>query len=120
MAFSSSSSSSSDATSALREANFSRPDNNSAFVGDAPTANELLLGSFDASRLHPLAGLNETLEYLQLEDDKTNDLPGGETALPSRGFGDDLSYGTGTMYLSGEQSATSLYLLLLPQHRSVR
>lgn len=28
-------------------------------------------------------------------------MPGSETALPSRGWCDDLCYGTGTAYLSG-------------------
>ncbi|ORY80432.1 Tim17/Tim22/Tim23/Pmp24 family-domain-containing protein, partial [Protomyces lactucae-debilis] len=54
----------------------------------------------DASKLHPLAGLNDTLEYLTLEDEALNTLPGSETALPSRGWSDDLSYGTGTTYLT--------------------
>lgn len=71
---------------------------------DAPTASDVLsgAGAFDPARLHPLAGLTDKLEYLTLEDEKTNDLPGARTALPSRGWGDDLCYGTGTTYLSGE------------------
>jgi import inner membrane translocase subunit TIM23 len=48
-----------------------------------------------------MAGLGDKLDYLLLEDDKTTDLPGAGTAIPSRGWGDDLCYGTGTMYLSG-------------------
>lgn len=55
----------------------------------------------DTTKLHPLAGLNETLEYLVLEDEALNSLPGSESALPSRGWSDDLCYGTGTTYLSG-------------------
>lgn len=51
--------------------------------------------------LHPLASIQDQLEYLQLEDDKVSDLPGAATALPSRGWSDDLCYGTGTTYLSG-------------------
>jgi import inner membrane translocase subunit TIM23 len=98
---SSSSSSAQDASVLLRDAAFARPDAASAPAGDAVTANDLLLGSFDATRLHPLAGLTDTLDYLALDDDKINDLEGAQTALPSRGFGDDLSYGTGTMYISG-------------------
>lgn len=101
MDYTNTSSSNSDASSSLREAQFARPENSTPFAGDAVTANDLLLGTYDASRLHPLAGLSDTLEYLQLDDEKTNDLPGAETAVPSRGFGDDLSYGTGTMYISG-------------------
>ncbi|WEW57007.1 Mitochondrial import inner membrane translocase subunit tim23 [Emydomyces testavorans] len=55
----------------------------------------------DPSELHPLAGLNrETLDYLTLEDSALNELPGSRSALPSRGWSDDLSYGTGTTYLT--------------------
>ncbi|KAL1839077.1 hypothetical protein VTJ49DRAFT_1878 [Mycothermus thermophilus] len=56
----------------------------------------------DPSQLHPLAGLNkDTLEYLTLEDSALSNLPGSQSALPSRGFTDDLCYGTGTVYLAG-------------------
>ncbi|CAH0043252.1 unnamed protein product [Clonostachys solani] len=56
----------------------------------------------DPSQLHPLAGLNQdSLEYLTLEDSVLSDLPGGQSVLPSRGFTDDLCYGTGITYLSG-------------------
>lgn len=56
----------------------------------------------DPSQLHPLAGLNkDTLEYLSLEDSALSDLPGGQSVLPSRGFTDDLCYGTGVTYLAG-------------------
>ncbi|KAH9940925.1 Tim17-domain-containing protein [Epithele typhae] len=65
------------------------------------SSSDLLLGSFDPAKLHPLAGLEDKLDYLQLDDDKTTDLPGAEGAIPSRGWSDDLAYGTGTMYLSG-------------------
>ncbi|TGJ86102.1 hypothetical protein E0Z10_g2661 [Xylaria hypoxylon] len=55
----------------------------------------------DPSQLHPLAGLDkETLEYLSLEDSALTDLPGAHTAIPSRGFSDDLCYGTGITYLT--------------------
>lgn len=55
----------------------------------------------DPSRLHPLAGLNkDALEYITLEDSVLSDLPGGQSVLPSRGFTDDLCYGTGITYLS--------------------
>ncbi|KAI1281257.1 Tim17-domain-containing protein [Xylaria sp. FL0933] len=55
----------------------------------------------DPSQLHPLAGLNkENLEYLSLEDSALTDLPGAHTAIPSRGFSDDLCYGTGITYLT--------------------
>ncbi|KAI9066974.1 mitochondrial import inner membrane translocase subunit tim23 [Trametes sanguinea] len=69
---------------------------------DAPTSgHDLLLGSFDPSKLHPMAGIEDKLDYLLLDDEKTTDLPGAGTAIPSRGWSDDLCYGTGTMYLSG-------------------
>lgn len=56
--------------------------------------------SFDPSALHPLAGLNQdTLDYLALED-TVLDLSAGQGALPSRGWSDDLQYGTGTTYLA--------------------
>ncbi|KAK8049244.1 hypothetical protein PG994_010974 [Apiospora phragmitis] len=46
-------------------------------------------------------GLNkESLEYLTLEDSALTDLPGAQTAIPSRGFSDDLCYGTGITYLT--------------------
>ncbi|KAF2662391.1 mitochondrial import i [Lophiostoma macrostomum CBS 122681] len=55
----------------------------------------------DPSQLHPLAGLNQdTLDYLALEDSVLSDLPGSRSALPSRGWSDDLCYGTGVSYLS--------------------
>lgn len=55
----------------------------------------------DPSQLHPLAGLNkESLEYLTLEDSALSDLPGSQSAIPSRGFSDDLCYGTGITYLT--------------------
>ncbi|RYP58546.1 hypothetical protein DL769_008920 [Monosporascus sp. CRB-8-3] len=54
----------------------------------------------DPSQLHPLAGLNkESLEYLTLEDSTLSDAP-GHSAIPSRGFSDDLCYGTGITYLT--------------------
>lgn len=55
----------------------------------------------DPSQLHPLAGLDkDALEYITLEDSVLSDLPGGQSVLPSRGFTDDLCYGTGITYLS--------------------
>jgi mitochondrial import inner membrane translocase subunit TIM23 len=68
---------------------------------EAVTSSDLLLGAYDPTKLHPMAGLEDKLDYLLLEDDKVSDLPGAGTAIPSRGWSDDLSYGTGTMYLSG-------------------
>ncbi|ESZ93538.1 mitochondrial import inner membrane translocase subunit tim23 [Sclerotinia borealis F-4128] len=55
----------------------------------------------DPSRLHPMAGLNQqTLDYLSLEESTLSDLPGSQAALPSRGWSDDLCYGTGVTYLT--------------------
>lgn len=55
----------------------------------------------DASKLHPLAGLNQqTLDYLSLDESALSDLPGAKSFLPSRGWSDDLCYGTGTTYLT--------------------
>lgn len=77
-------------------------------LGDSPASGtDLLLGSFDPSKLHPLAGIEDKLDYLLLDDDKTSDLPGAGTAIPSRGWSDDLCYGTGTMYLSGSYSLSA-------------
>ncbi|KAI1821780.1 Tim17-domain-containing protein [Xylaria intraflava] len=63
---------------------------------------ESFLNTFtDPSQLHPLAGLDkEGLEYLSLEDSALTNLPGAHTAIPSRGFSDDLCYGTGITYLT--------------------
>ncbi|KAK3700567.1 Mitochondrial import inner membrane translocase subunit tim23 [Vermiconidia calcicola] len=58
-------------------------------------------GAFDPAALHPLAGLNQdTLDYLTLDDSALSDLPGGRSILPSRGWSDDLCYGTGVTYLT--------------------
>ncbi|KAI9712128.1 MAG: Mitochondrial import inner membrane translocase subunit tim23 [Bogoriella megaspora] len=57
--------------------------------------------TFDPSQLHPLAGLSQdTLDYISLEESALSDLPGSKSALPSRGWSDDLCYGTGITYLS--------------------
>lgn len=65
----------------------------SSFLGDAALP--------DPSQLHPLAGLNQqTLDYLSLEESALSDLPGSQSALPSRGWSDDLCYGAGVTYLS--------------------
>lgn len=93
------------ATDFLRNASFNR---SQAAAGTTVGANDMsaadLLsgsGAFDVSKLHPMAQLGDSVDYLVLEDDKKNALPGSETALPSRGWSDDLCYGTGTTYLSG-------------------
>jgi len=94
--------SSDDATSFLRSASFSRG-SGAPSGADAPvTASDLFnASSFDPAKLHHMAQLGDSLDYLVLDDDKRNQLPGAETALPSRGWSDDLCYGTGTTYLSG-------------------
>ena len=69
----------------------------------AQDSSSFLYGSSlpDPSALHPLAGLNQqTLDYLSLDESTLSDLPGAKSALPSRGWSDDLCYGTGTTYLS--------------------
>jgi import inner membrane translocase subunit TIM23 len=72
---------------------------------DAPTASSILgaTSSIDPSALHPLAGLvdNKDLDYLLLDDDKISGVEGGKSVLPSRGWGDELCYGTGSTYLAG-------------------
>lgn len=57
--------------------------------------------NFDPAVLHPLAGLNkDTLDYFSLEESALSQLPGSRSALPSRGWSDDLCYGTGVTYLT--------------------
>lgn len=61
-----------------------------------------IIPQFDASKLHPLAGLDKELEYLDLDEEKLSTIEGtGNGILPSRGWSDDLCYGTGALYLSG-------------------
>jgi import inner membrane translocase subunit TIM23 len=68
-----------------------------------PTASDLFGASaYDPAKLHPLANLGDNLDYLLLDEAKLQELPGGQSALPSRGWSDELSYGTGTTYLSGK------------------
>ncbi|RUS31534.1 putative mitochondrial import inner membrane translocase subunit TIM23 [Jimgerdemannia flammicorona] len=68
------------------------PDKVSDFINDL---------TFDPIRLHPMAGQGG-IDFLQVDDQSPTPLPGtGRTALPSRGWSDDLCYGTGTTYLAG-------------------
>ncbi|KAI0788799.1 Tim17/Tim22/Tim23/Pmp24 family-domain-containing protein [Abortiporus biennis] len=90
-----------DSSDILRNAQFSRSQQSAPAPDAAVTASDLLLGAYDPTKLHPMAGLEDKLDYLLLDDDKTSELPGSGTAIPSRGWSDDLCYGTGTMYLSG-------------------
>lgn len=70
-----------------------------------PTSSDLFAASaYDPAKLHPLAQLGDNLDYLALEDAKVADLPGSGSALPSRGWADELCYGTGSTYLSGESA----------------
>lgn len=65
----------------------------SSFIGGASIP--------DASKLHPLAGLNQqTLDYLSLDESQLSDVSRSKSFLPSRGWSDDLCYGTGTTYLT--------------------
>jgi mitochondrial import inner membrane translocase subunit TIM23 len=85
----------------LRSASFSRSEGPAGSSDNAVTASDFLMAAYDPAKLHPLADLGDKLDYLLLDDDKKNELPGASTAMPSRGWSDDLCYGTGTMYLSG-------------------
>lgn len=58
-------------------------------------------GALDASRLHPLAGLEKGVEYLDMEEERLNDIEGAQGLIPSRSWTDDLCYGTGAVYLLG-------------------
>lgn len=58
-------------------------------------------GVLSSQKLHPLAGLDKGIEYMDLEDDKLSDIEGAQGLLASRSWSDDLCYGTGTVYLLG-------------------
>ncbi|KAF8629054.1 hypothetical protein AX15_003554 [Amanita polypyramis BW_CC] len=94
-------SSSQSPTDYLNNATFSRTEGPEVSPDSAVTASDLLMAAYDPARLHPLAQIGDKLDYLLLDDEKTSELPGGNTAIPSRGWSDDLCYGTGTMYLGG-------------------
>ncbi|AMD21458.1 HER179Wp [Eremothecium sinecaudum] len=57
-------------------------------------------GGLDISKLHPLAGVEKGVEYLDLEDEQLSTLQGSQGLIPSRGWTDDLCYGTGAVYLT--------------------
>lgn len=103
-----------DPSAVLRNATFAQSPAGSSSPDAPVTANDLLLGAYDPAKLHPMAGLEDKLDYLLLEDDMTSDLPGSGTAIPSRGWSDDLCYGTGTMYLSGAYLSFLFILFHLP------
>ncbi|RKF60260.1 Mitochondrial import inner membrane translocase subunit tim23 [Erysiphe neolycopersici] len=101
-------------TSSPKSSNYENSSSNSSFADSIQNTSSfdpqstqdvssiLTSSSFaDPSQLHPLAGLNQqTLDYLSLEDSALSDLPGSQSALPSRGWSDDLCYGTGVTYLT--------------------
>ncbi|KAM3165521.1 Mitochondrial import inner membrane translocase subunit TIM23 [Lachancea thermotolerans] len=58
-------------------------------------------GALDPARLHPLAGLERGVEYLDLEEEQLSTMEGSRSLIPSRGWTDDLCYGTGAVYLIG-------------------
>lgn len=69
-------------------------------VLEAPQVSQL--SHIDLAKLHPLAGLDKDIEYLDLDEEKLNSIEGtGNGFLPSRGWSDDLCYGTGFCYMSG-------------------
>ncbi len=92
----------------LRSHTFQQPSSPSSSTSGAgaeyvPNAASLLGdSSLDLGSLSPLAGLGkDDLEYLDLTDGAPSSMEGARTAVPSRGWSDDLCYGTGTTYLSG-------------------
>lgn len=70
---------------------------------DPSTVNvsDILSTPMDASKLHPLAGLDRGLEYLNIEDETISSMPGSHGIIPIKDWTDDLCYGTGTVYLLG-------------------
>lgn len=61
-------------------------------------APKVLPDNLNAAKLHPLANLNRgELEYLDLESNSQR----SDGLIASRGWTEDLSYGTGAMYLLG-------------------
>ncbi|CAI4050654.1 hypothetical protein N7582_004982 [Saccharomyces uvarum] len=74
-------------------------------LGFEPNINNIIAGPgglhVDSARLHPLAGLDKGVEYLDLEEEQLSSLEGSQGLIPSRGWTDDLCYGTGAVYLLG-------------------
>lgn len=58
-------------------------------------------GGLSPSQLHPLAGLERGVEYMDLEEEQLSTMEGSQGLIPSRGWTDDLCYGTGAVYLVG-------------------
>lgn len=82
--------------------NINAPAPPSSIPAYTPSASDLFASAYDPAKLHPLAGISDNLEVLQLDDDKLSDVQGAQGVLPSRGWTDDLCVGTGTTYASGE------------------
>jgi import inner membrane translocase subunit TIM23 len=97
-----SSSSGSSSGSASGSGSFSASAAAASGLPPAPTALDTFSTAYDPAKLHPLAGLGDKLDFLQLDEDKLTEIQGAATVLPSRGWTDDLCVGTGTTYLSGE------------------
>lgn len=57
--------------------------------------------AYDPRVLHPMAGLDRGVEYLDLEDERLSDIEGAQGLIALRTWRDDLCYGTGTVYLLG-------------------
>lgn len=73
-------------------------------LGFDPTTinvSDILSTPMDATKLHPLAGLDRGLEYLTIEDETVPVMPGAHGIIPIKDWTDDLCYGTGTMYMLG-------------------
>ncbi|EDK36710.1 hypothetical protein PGUG_00808 [Meyerozyma guilliermondii ATCC 6260] len=58
-------------------------------------------GVLNTAQLHPLAGLDKGIEYLDLEEEQLTTVQGAQGLIPSRNWTDDLCYGTGAVYLLG-------------------
>lgn len=56
--------------------------------------------TYDAQKLQP-AALQGGLDFLQIEDSPVSSSGNRGSLAPSRGWSDDLCYGTGTTYLAG-------------------
>ncbi|KAG0331569.1 Mitochondrial import inner membrane translocase subunit tim23 [Podila humilis] len=57
--------------------------------------------AYDPSRLHPLAGLGGGLDYISIDENAGSSVGASSGIVPSRGWSDDLTYGTGLTYITG-------------------
>ena len=88
----------------MSSSEFQREDSNKPGVDTSKLTSVtriLTTPTFDVSKLHPLAGLDKGIEYLDLEDEQLSSMEGSQGLIPSRGWSDDLCYGTGAVYLIG-------------------